>query len=121
MPDQRRINAEERGLRLFGLIGFPLTHSFSKKYFDQKFLEIGLPDCSFENFPLESILDFPHIIEQHKNLCGLSVTIPHKRSVIDFLHEKKDIPAELNACNCIRIKNGILSGYNTDHIGFENS
>jgi shikimate dehydrogenase len=121
MPDQWPNVPGDTGLRLFGLIGYPLTHSFSKKYFDQKFAANEFTDCRFENFPIESILEFPRIIDTYKNLRGLSVTIPHKRTVIPFLDDVRHIPSELNACNCVRIDKGYLTGYNTDHIGFQKS
>ena len=68
-------------MREFGLIGYPLSHSFSKKYFTEKFSKEGI-DASYENFPLENIGELPLLIETHPGLEGLNVTIPHKQSVI---------------------------------------
>jgi len=107
-------------MRLFGLIGFPLAQSFSKKYFEEKFREEGLTDCRFENFAIPTINDLSSLLQQHADLHGLAVTIPYKQAVMTFLNEVK-IPAGLQACNCIRIANGKLTGYNTDYIGFEKS
>ena len=108
--------------RLYGLIGFPLTHSFSKKYFDKKFEKEGLDTCRFENFPLAGIMEFPKLILLYKNsLKGLAVTIPYKKQVIPFLNNTGNIPAGLNACNCIKIDNEKLIGYNTDWMGFDKS
>src|SRR5262245_4897305 len=108
-------------MRLFGLIGYPLTHSFSKKYFDEKFEKEGLSDCQFENFPIASIKDFPQLISVHPQLRGIAVTIPYKRSVIPFLDVTKNIPEGINACNCIKITGEKLIGFNTDYIGFQKS
>ena len=72
-------------LRLFGLIGFPLTHSFSQKYFTEKFLRESVPDAEYRNFPLVSIHELPSLIAEQPLLRGLNVTIPYKESVLDFL------------------------------------
>ena len=108
-------------MRLFGLIGYPLTHSFSKKYFTKKFEQEALTDCRYELFQIKSIAGFPEILKKHPELEGLNVTVPYKRQVLSFLDSSKNIPAGVNACNCIQIKNGKLIGYNTDVIGFEKS
>ncbi|MFT3948493.1 MAG: shikimate dehydrogenase [Agriterribacter sp.] len=107
-------------MRLFGLIGYPLGHSFSKKYFTEKFERESL-DCRFENFPIKHIELLPEIIEQYPTLEGLCVTIPYKEKVLPFLHELSPEVAAINACNSIRITNKKLSGNNTDAIGFEKS
>jgi shikimate dehydrogenase len=108
-------------MRLFGLIGYPLSHSFSKKYFTEKFEKEGLKDCSYELFSIASINDLENVLEQNPSLCGLNVTIPYKEQVLSFLHEKDAIVKKIKACNCICIKNGKLSGHNTDATGFERS
>lgn len=108
-------------MRLFGLIGYPLSHSFSKKYFTEKFEREGLTDCTFKNFSFESIADFPVLIANNPGLSGIAVTIPHKRSVLQFVDDVAGIPEGLTACNCIKIINSKLYGFNTDHIGFEKS
>ncbi|MBO9572325.1 MAG: shikimate dehydrogenase [Chitinophagaceae bacterium] len=107
-------------MRRFGLIGYPLGHSFSKKYFTEKFEKEGIADCIFELFPIESIDEFPSLIKQYPDLKGLSVTIPYKQSVYKYL-DQINIPKGINACNSIKIDNGKLSGYNTDYIGFKKS
>jgi shikimate dehydrogenase len=109
------------GLRLFGLIGYPLSHSFSKKYFTKKFEQEGLTDCRYELFPIASINELPEILMNHPKLEGLNVTVPYKRQVLPFLHSSKNIPEGIDACNCIHIKEGKLFGFNTDIIGFEKS
>lgn len=109
------------GKRLFGLIGYPLSHSFSEKYFNEKFEKEGLTDCRFGNFPITSVQELPGLLDKYPGLQGLAVTIPYKQQVLPFLDSADGIPAGLKACNCIRISNGKLYGYNTDHIGFEKS
>lgn len=108
-------------MRLFGLIGYPLSHSFSKRYFTEKFKQEKRQDCRYELFPLQSITELTSLLDDNPFLEGLNVTIPYKKQVLGFLHEKKGIPAGLEACNCIRIREGQLSGYNTDVIGFRKS
>jgi shikimate dehydrogenase len=108
-------------MRLFGLIGFPLTHSFSKKYFDEKFLKEGLTDCAFQNFPLKNIEEVRPLLSAHPNLEGLAVTIPYKKKIIRFLDEGTDEVLQMIACNCVKIEQGKLKGFNTDVVGFERS
>jgi shikimate dehydrogenase len=108
-------------MRLFGLIGYPLTHSFSKDYFGEKFKRELIKDCRYENFQLADITELSKIIEGHADLEGLNVTIPYKESVLPFLDEKNELVSQTGACNCIKIMNGKLVGFNTDVIGFEKS
>jgi len=108
-------------MRLFGLIGYPLTHSFSKDYFAEKFKKEAFDDCRYENFQLANITELSKVIQDHPDLQGLNVTIPYKESVLPFLNEKNKLVSEAGACNCIKIVNKKLIGYNTDIIGFENS
>jgi len=107
--------------RLFGLIGYPLDHSFSKKYFSEKFRKEGLRDCRYELFPMPDIAALPQLLAEHPDLCGLNVTIPHKQNVIPFLQELEPEASTVGAINCIRINAGRLTGYNTDIFGFEKS
>jgi shikimate dehydrogenase len=108
-------------MKLYGIIGFPLGHSFSKKYFTEKFLQLGISDCIYESFSLKFIDDLKDLLYQNPNICGLNVTIPHKQSVLSFLDDTTKLPEGLCACNCIKIVNSKLIGYNTDVIGFEKS
>jgi shikimate dehydrogenase len=107
-------------MRKFGLIGYPLGHSFSATYFREKFDRESIPGCLYSNFEIASISALPGILKDPE-LEGLNVTIPYKQSVIPFLHKKDRVVEETGACNCIRIEKGILTGYNTDVIGFEKS
>jgi shikimate dehydrogenase len=106
---------------LFGLIGYPLSHSFSKKYFSDKFLKEGIKNCYYELFPLKTIEEFPKLINDFPNLKGINVTLPYKESVLSFLDEIDEDAKEVGAVNTIKIESGKLSGYNTDVYGFENS
>ena len=107
-------------MKRFGLIGYPLSHSFSKKYFTEKFEKERLKDHVYDLFPISSIDDLPKILAENEDLVGLNVTIPYKQQVIKFL-DKSNIPAGVEACNCIRIDGSRLTGNNTDIIGFEKS
>lgn len=104
-----------------GLIGKSLKHSFSKAYFDEKFKEMGLTNYSYQNFEIHSVSDFTKIISEHPELTGLNVTIPYKESIISFLDELSSDVREIGAVNCIHIKNGKKTGYNTDAYGFGQS
>lgn len=108
-------------MRAFGLIGKPLSHSFSKKYFTQKFIEENIIDCSYELFELPSIDSLSQLLATHSELKGLNVTIPYKEAVLPFLQQQSDDVKAIGACNCIRVVNGQLHGFNTDAFGFQTS
>lgn len=105
---------------LYGIIGYPLAHSFSPAYFKKKFAEHHT-DAIYEAFSLADINEFPALLSTHPDIAGLNVTIPHKEAVIEYLDELDSIAAEIGAVNCIVFKNGKRKGYNTDIIGFERS
>lgn len=107
-------------MRRFGLIGSPLTHSFSQRFFTEKFQREGRSDCRYDLFPLSSIDRLPELLSAEPELEGLNVTIPYKQQVLAYLNESA-IPSGVGACNCIRIRGGRLTGYNTDIDGFEQS
>lgn len=108
-------------MKHFGLIGFPLGHSFSKKFFSEKFLQENI-DAQYDLYELPEIAAFEPLKEMD-DLCGLNVTIPYKQQVMPYLHELDETAAEIGAVNVIKFirKDGelILKGYNTDAIGFE--
>jgi len=104
----------------FGLIGRNISYSFSKKYFEQKFNRLSLPDYSYDLFDIQQIEEIEKIFSID-NLRGLNVTIPYKEQVIPFLDELSDEAEKIGAVNCILIKNGKKIGYNTDVFGFEKS
>ncbi len=106
-------------MRKFGLIGYPLTHSFSKKYFTDLFSNEAI-DAVYENYPIENI-SMVRSLFNDPILEGINVTIPYKESVIPFLDELSEAVREIGACNCITIKNGRTKGFNTDVTGFERS
>lgn len=124
-------------MKKYGLIGYPLTHSFSKKYFTEKFLKNGLGDHEYELYPLQNLSDLPELINSTPGLCGLNVTVPHKIGVMFYLDKIDPAAKEIDAVNCIKIVNhepvgaffsGELSpmkvrleGYNTDAFAFEAS
>ena len=108
-------------MKLYGLIGYPLGHSFSKQYFTEKFDREQLKDCRFELFELSDIGELYQLLKKEPALKGLAVTIPYKESVIPFLDIIDKDAALIGAVNCISISSGKLTGYNTDHIGFEMS
>lgn len=108
-------------MRQFGLIGYPLSHSFSQKFFTEKFLQENIVNAHYNNFPISSMESFAALWKENPNLEGLNVTIPYKKEVIPFLHHSSPVVQEINACNCIRKFNNELYGYNTDVIGFEKS
>ena len=112
-------------MRTFGLIGYPLSHSFSKKFFTEKFKNEEIPDCQYELFPLEQVEALRNLLATTAGLQGLNVTIPYKLEVMPFLNEVEDAAAKIGAVNCISIKQkeGVqwLTGYNTDAYGFKES
>ncbi len=109
-------------MKQYGLIGFPLTHSFSKKYFAEKFRKEKIGDVEYMNFPLQSIGEIISLVIDNPEIYGLNVTIPYKEQVIPFLDDIDPEANEAGAVNTIKIlreKNKIsLKGYNTDIIGF---
>lgn len=111
-------------MKTFGLIGYPLSHSFSEKYFTQKFKKENILDCRYRLFPLKKIDELPSLINSTEGLKGLNVTIPYKETVIPFLDELDYTSNRINAVNCIKIENNHsrkLLGFNTDAYGFETS
>lgn len=108
-------------MRKFGLIGYSLGHSFSKKYFAEKFISEQITDCLYDNYPLEDITFLPELIKRESELCGLNVTIPHKSAVMRFLDVIDDEAYEIGAVNVVKIKREgreiRLFGYNSDVTG----
>lgn len=104
----------------YGLIGYPLTHSFSPSYFNNKFQHEGV-DAVYHSFAIPDIEHFTTLLQTHPHLSGLNVTIPYKQSVISYLNELDTVAEVIGAVNCIAITNGHTKGYNTDVIGFEQS
>ncbi|MCX6330225.1 MAG: shikimate dehydrogenase [Bacteroidia bacterium] len=112
-------------MRKFGLIGFPLAHSYSQKYFTEKFAREQITDCSYENFPLESIDHLPELLNDNSDLCGLNVTIPYKNEVLNFINVKEPVVDEIGAANVLKIKRvndkTQIYGFNSDIVGIMDS
>lgn len=126
-------------MKKFGLIGYPLTHSFSKKYFTDKFENEKIEDHAYELFELEHLSDFPELIKANPDLIGLNVTIPHKIGAVFYMNWLEPEAKKVEAINCIKVikesaleaafsgevgfvdQDFRLEGYNTDIYGFENS
>lgn len=105
-------------MRLYGLIGYPLSHSFSESYFTKKFEKEGLTGCRYKLFPLTHISEVEDLLKT-PGLEGLNITIPYKQEILDFLDDSSQLPQGLDACNCIKIEDGKVIGFNTDVTGFE--
>lgn len=105
----------------YGIIGKPLSHSFSKAYFSEKILNLGFTKQTYENFEIPNANDIIQIIRLNPHLKGLNVTYPYKEKVIDYIDNIDVVAKEIGAVNVIKILNGISTGYNTDTVGFEKS
>ena len=112
-------------MRKFGLIGYPLGHSFSKGYFAEKFLKENITDCIYENFPLPDISLLPGLLADEPDLKGLNVTIPYKSEIFSFLDNLDPEATEIGAVNVLKIKRVgdriHLTGYNSDVTGIFDS
>jgi shikimate dehydrogenase len=108
-------------MRKFGLIGYPLSHSFSKNFFTEKFNKEAIRDTEYLNFSIASINQLQDILIAETGLEGLNVTSPYTEQVLPFLDFKDDTVESIGACNCIKIVGGKLYGFNTDTTGFERS
>jgi len=106
-------------MKLYGLIGYPLGHSFSKKYFTDKFQKEGITDCEYELFPIPSITHLPELFRSHPSLVGLNVTIPYKEQVLDYVTHRSGAVKEIGAANTVHISGNAIKAYNTDVTGFE--
>lgn len=106
-------------MNTYGLIGNPLGHSFSQKYFDQKFREEDIQNAAYLNFEIANLGQGLSELKANPGLKGLNVTIPYKSQIISFLDAVSPVCKEINACNCIRIDDRNWKGYNTDVVGFE--
>lgn len=112
-------------MQKYGLIGYPLGHSFSKDYFNQKF-ESEKIEAEYVNFPISDIKEFKNVLKENPDLCGLNVTLPYKTQVMQYLDEVDEDARQIGAVNVIKFAKGLfgklkLKGYNTDIIGFKQS
>lgn len=112
-------------MKQLGLIGYPLGHSFSKKYYLEKFRNEGIKNIDYDLYPLSTIEEFPSLYLNNPEFYGVNVTIPYKQDVMQYLTELSDEAKEIAAVNCIQIRHeadGVkLKGFNTDAYGFEKS
>lgn len=106
-------------MRRFGLIGYPLGHSFSRRYFTEKFRREGLSECTYDLFPLESISELLRLLAETPDLDGFNVTIPYKIRILPYLSSIDPAAESAGAVNTVSVQNGELRGYNTDVWGFE--
>ncbi|MBA2248720.1 MAG: shikimate dehydrogenase [Chitinophagaceae bacterium] len=105
-------------MQLYGLIGNPLGHSFSQKYFTQKFKNLGLLNSSYRNFETPAISEILPLLKQPE-IRGLNVTIPFKQEILPFLNSSTESVKKTGSCNCIQVKNNEWIGHNTDITGFQ--
>lgn len=110
---------------MYGLIGYPLSHSFSQRYFSEKFAGLGLSGYSYENFPIRSIGELIPLIEKNPDLRGFNVTVPYKEQVIPHIQVLDELARQVGAVNTVRVSREsgriLLSGFNTDVYGFGRS
>ncbi|MBQ7462605.1 MAG: shikimate dehydrogenase [Bacteroidaceae bacterium] len=104
----------------YGIIGYPLGHSFSRGFFTEKFAREGI-DAQYLNFEIPDVRMLLDVLRENPELRGLNVTLPHKQAVIPLLDELSDEAREIGAVNVIRVRNGKLKGFNSDIIGFTES
>lgn len=108
-------------MRQFGLIGYPLSHSFSPGYFQDKFKRENITNANYTAFPLQQIDQVKELVKQNPSLAGINVTIPYKQSIIPYLHQLSDEAAAIGAVNTVKFTNNGWLGYNTDAHGFMQS
>ncbi|MCC8172956.1 MAG: shikimate dehydrogenase [Odoribacter sp.] len=111
-------------MKIYGIIGYPLGHSFSQKYFTEKFEKENI-DAQYLKFEISSIAEITSVLEGNDNLAGFNVTIPYKQQIIPYLNELSPEATKIGAVNCVKIENKggkkKLTGYNTDACGFHHS
>lgn len=110
----------------FGLIGYPLTHSFSKQYYDHKIVKESIQNVQYSLFSIADTEEFSSLFDLNTQLFGVNVTIPHKISILSFLDRITTEAQEIGAVNCIKIlrndpEKPFLIGFNTDIHGFKES
>ena len=105
----------------YGLIGYPLSHSFSKRYFTNKFEREGITDSVYELFEIETIDRLPSVLDQNPTLRGLNVTLPYKQQVMAFVDQLDAVAERIGAVNTVRIRDGKRTGFNSDYYGFRDS
>lgn len=107
-------------MTLYGLTGYPLGHSFSQRFFREKFAREGV-DADYLNFEMEDVAGMRKVVEEHPELRGFNVTIPHKQAVMALLDDIDADAVAIGAVNTVRVDKGHLTGFNSDFIGFGES
>ncbi len=111
-------------MKTFGILGYPLAHTYSPDYYNGRFRHLSI-EAEYLKFELENISDFPILLSGYPDLCGFNVTIPHKQHILPYLDAVSEEAQAIGAVNCVRIerRNGhpYLTGYNTDSDGFRNA
>lgn len=105
----------------YGLLGRTLKHSFSKKYFEEKFERESIKDCTYNLFEIATIEELPEMLNSKPQLRGFNVTIPYKEEVMQYLDALDESAENVGAVNVVKIENGQLIGYNSDYFGFKHS
>lgn len=108
-------------MKRYGLIGYPLGHSFSARYFADKFAREGIADCRYDLYELKTIEELPALLEAQPELRGFNVTIPYKQQIIPYLDDLSPETRMIGAVNCVRCEGRRLTGYNTDVTGLRAS
>lgn len=111
-------------MKTFGILGYPLAHTYSPDYYNERFKRQAI-EAEYLKFELEHLSDLPALFLQYPDLCGFNVTIPHKQHILPYLDAISEEAQAIGAVNCVRIerRNGhsFLTGYNTDIDGFYNA
>ncbi|MBF9251846.1 shikimate dehydrogenase [Pontibacter sp. 172403-2] len=108
-------------MRKFGLIGKKLGHSFSKRYFTEKFAREGINDAQYELYELAAATELKTLLASEPELLGLNVTVPYKEQVLPLLDAVDEAAARIGAVNTIKIAQGTTKGFNTDYVGFKST
>lgn len=108
-------------MKTYGIIGYPLGHSCSPRYFNEKFRQRHIA-AEYLSFEIQDIRQLDVLLQQHPNLCGFNVTIPHKQHILPYLDEISAEAQAIGAVNCVKVSypqgKPYLTGYNTDMNGF---
>lgn len=108
-------------MKKYGLIGYPVGHSYSQEFFRKKFKKLKLKDHSYELFEMEFLNEFPALWLKHGDLAGVNVTVPHKEKILKYLDKQDASAIKVGAANVIQKKGGKLIGFNTDYMAFRES
>lgn len=108
-------------MRRYGLIGRPLAHSFSQRYFERKFAREHIADAEYRLYELADAADVEELLSSLPDLCGLNVTIPYKQAILPYLDSLSSEAEAIGAVNCIDIRHGRMTGYNTDIEGIRST